>query len=240
MKVAFSTWKNRISPVFDVSREIYLVQAGPGQETIKEHKVLPDGMDRCLWIVEQGANFLVCGAISSHLQTRLEARNIQVVTFVAGDISEIIDTWLERDFRLEEYNMPGCCFRMNSTGRKNVEVTMRVRNQRSDCPNTQRQRKGQCMVQGQEGGKGQRDGQGRGQGIGQGGAKGQGGAQGLGREQSGSSASPGSSGMGRSGSGGAAGVCTCPKCGHQAPHERGKPCMDMKCPECGEVMRGRV
>ncbi|RQD64604.1 MAG: hypothetical protein D5R98_04365 [Desulfonatronovibrio sp. MSAO_Bac4] len=209
MKVAFSTWKNRISPVFDVSGEICLVQADPGQETVKEHKVLPQGMDRCLWLVEQGVDFLVCGAISSHLQARLEWRNIRVIPFVAGDISEVIDTWLEKDLRLESFNMPGCCFRFKKAGIKNEEVfDMRGRNQRNACPSAQKQ--------------------GRGQGMGQG------------RGQAGSGASAGTSGMGRGGAGGAAGVCTCTKCGHQAPHERGKPCMEMKCPECGAVMRGRV
>lgn len=219
MKVAFSTWKNRISPVFDVSGEIFLVQADPGQETFKEHKKLPDGMDRCLWLVEQGVDFLICGAISSHLQARLEWKNVRVIPFVAGDISEVIDTWLEKDLRLESFNMPGCCFRMNRPGKVNEEVfNMRGRNQRSACPNGQNQGRGKGMGQG----LGQRGGQSQGQG------------------QAGGGASSNAPGMGRGGAGGSAGVCTCPKCGHEAPHERGKPCMDMKCPECGAVMRGRV
>lgn len=33
-------------------------------------------------------------------------------------------------------------------------------------------------------------------------------------------------------------VCTCPKCGHQEPHNRGIPCVDIKCPKCDTQMTG--
>lgn len=35
---------------------------------------------------------------------------------------------------------------------------------------------------------------------------------------------------------GPAGVCKCPKCGHEQPHTRGQPCYQMKCPKCGAAM----
>ena len=41
--------------------------------------------------------------------------------------------------------------------------------------------------------------------------------------------------MGRSGLG-VGGDCTCPQCGTTAPHERGKPCLQQKCPQCGAPM----
>lgn len=55
----------------------------------------------------------------------------------------------------------------------------------------------------------------------------------------------GSGGRGRRGSGGRqggpvaggpGGQCICPKCGHVEPHERGVPCLQRTCPECGTVM----
>jgi hypothetical protein len=57
--------------------------------------------------------------------------------------------------------------------------------------------------------------------------RGNGGGQGLG------------GGRGRKGgplAGGAVGTCVCPKCGHQKPHERGVPCTQVKCPQCGTTM----
>ncbi len=46
-------------------------------------------------------------------------------------------------------------------------------------------------------------------------------------------------GMGRMGgaqAGGALGVCICPNCGQRQPHERGIPCYQKQCPNCGTAM----
>lgn len=32
------------------------------------------------------------------------------------------------------------------------------------------------------------------------------------------------------------GDCVCPACGHRTPHQRGIPCMTIKCPKCGTTM----
>ena len=37
-------------------------------------------------------------------------------------------------------------------------------------------------------------------------------------------------GMGRGG------ACICPKCGYEKPHQRGIPCQEEHCPECGAKM----
>jgi len=37
---------------------------------------------------------------------------------------------------------------------------------------------------------------------------------------------------------GGADVCVCPDCGHEAAHEKGVPCAEISCPECGTEMRG--
>jgi hypothetical protein len=47
-------------------------------------------------------------------------------------------------------------------------------------------------------------------------------------------------GMGRGRMGGmglgAGGACVCSKCGKTVPHERGVPCVQIKCPACGAAM----
>ncbi|MBM4286946.1 MAG: hypothetical protein FJ135_02145 [Deltaproteobacteria bacterium] len=35
---------------------------------------------------------------------------------------------------------------------------------------------------------------------------------------------------------GPGGLCICPKCGAEAPHQQGQPCFEMHCPACGAAM----
>ena len=35
---------------------------------------------------------------------------------------------------------------------------------------------------------------------------------------------------------GPGGECVCPSCGKKAPHKRGAPCNEVRCPECGTAM----
>jgi endogenous inhibitor of DNA gyrase (YacG/DUF329 family) len=41
--------------------------------------------------------------------------------------------------------------------------------------------------------------------------------------------------MGGTGAG-PGGECVCPNCGKKVPHERGVPCYEAKCPDCGTAM----
>jgi predicted Fe-Mo cluster-binding NifX family protein len=65
-------------------------------------------------------------------------------------------------------------------------------------------------------------------GRGRGPGSGQGQGQGQGRQRSGR--------KGGSFAAGSAGACVCPQCGHTEPHERGMPCVERKCPQCGTIM----
>ncbi len=74
--------------------------------------------------------------------------------------------------------------------------------------------------------------------------KSQGGEPIMARGGTGSGGGQGGSSGGRcrgagSGPGGGTGVsnsCICPACGAKAPHERGIPCMQVNCPQCGKPM----
>jgi len=63
-----------------------------------------------------------------------------------------------------------------------------------------------------------------------GGTTGKGGGKGQGR------AGKGRGRMGGPLAAGDVGTCLCPECGHRAPHERGVPCVERKCPKCGSDM----
>jgi len=42
--------------------------------------------------------------------------------------------------------------------------------------------------------------------------------------------------MGGQRAAGPSGYCVCPQCGHRETHERGMPCMKIKCQICGSAM----
>jgi len=68
---------------------------------------------------------------------------------------------------------------------------------------------------------------------------GQGGGQGMGRGAgAGQGTGAGIGGRGRMGGRGLGpdGECLCPQCGARAPHQRGIPCIEQKCPNCGTAM----
>jgi hypothetical protein len=65
-------------------------------------------------------------------------------------------------------------------------------------------------------------GQGRGDGRGSGAGSGRGGGV--------------SNGCGRGGGMGSGGFCICPRCGRRYPHQRGVPCLEERCQDCGVAL----
>lgn len=113
MKAAFSVWDNRIAPVFDVARQMLLVEAKSGLITTESEEILAETMS--VWkassLAELGIDILICGAISRPLQEMVAAYGIRVIPFVAGDLREVIEAWLSGKGNIRLFAMPGCCGR---------------------------------------------------------------------------------------------------------------------------------
>lgn len=193
---AFATWNERIAPLFDVAQTIHLVQTADGElrHQAQAHVIgeIPNLRAACL--AELEIDTLVCGAISKPLHTAVCAYGIEVISFVAGNLQEVIQAWISG--KLTEagtYAMPGC----------------RRRDHQSFKESGKTHKRSGKMKGNNQGNRGA--GQGR---RGQGRTK-----QGQGRGQAASTD-----------------ACVCPQCGHQEPHERGVPCMNKVCAQCGAVM----
>lgn len=111
MRVAFSHWKNRIAPVFDVATQIRIIDVESGQIAREQEEsiaaVLP--LQKALRMKELGINMLVCGAISRPLHALIAGYGIHVIPFVAGTLEEIIKAWLSGEIENVAFAMPGCC-----------------------------------------------------------------------------------------------------------------------------------
>ena len=221
MKAAFAYWDKRIAPVFDTARQIHLVEAESGRILVEAPETLPDDLpvQKVLRLTELRVGTLVCGAISRPLHELVSAYGIRVIPFVAGDLRQVIQAWLQGRLTGDTFAMPGCRGRggRNIQGRRFNEVEDFMFGKRGS---------GQGMGMGQ--GVGQVVGQGQGQGRG----KGQGRGPGAQRSGRGGRSVLGD-GLGLSGN---MSICQCPQCGHREPHERGVPCVARQCPQCGAAM----
>lgn len=154
MKTAFAYWDNRIAPVFDIARQIHVVETESGRIVAETEEIIANDLPvkKVFRIVELGVSTLVCGAISRQLHAMVVASGIRVICFVAGDLRKVIKAWLDGNLESGKFAMPGCCRRYA------ILSEMAVINKEEHLMNG-RKRGGM----GQGGGKGQgQGGQGRG------------------------------------------------------------------------------
>ena len=118
MKAAFAYWKNRIAPVFDVARQIRVVEAESERIVSETEEIQLDDLpvQKVIRLAGLGVGMLVCGAISRSLREMVAAYGIQVVPFVAGDLREVIQAWLSGGLKGDDFAMPGCCGRRRRRG----------------------------------------------------------------------------------------------------------------------------
>ncbi len=110
MKAAFTIWRGRISPVFDVSRQVLILEIENGRVMGEEQERLPEGhpalkLDQ---LVERGVEALICGAVSGPVADMASAYGIHVIPFVAGEITNVKDAYLTGTLQGEKFYMPGC------------------------------------------------------------------------------------------------------------------------------------
>ncbi len=96
MKVAIPMFGNRISPRFDFSPEIWLVELKNG-EMINQEKLttsnlnLPQRLDQ---LVSVGVNRMICGGIDGFSIGQLGNRGIDVIHNVAGEAEEALNLFI--------------------------------------------------------------------------------------------------------------------------------------------------
>ncbi len=109
MNVAITVWDQRISPVFDVAETLLVARV---EETaIVDRKVRgfqAGRFDRFVQLLEEmNIRVLICGALCAGPANILESRDIHVLSFIAGDVEQILQRYAQgKD--LHEFAMPGC------------------------------------------------------------------------------------------------------------------------------------
>ncbi len=113
MKVALTTWNGRVSPVFDVARQVVLIDINEGRVVGRRDEALPgtEPQAQADRLAALGPQTLICGAISKAMAGLLAAVNIRVIPFTAGDVEKVLAAWLAGNLPDPALSMPGCCGR---------------------------------------------------------------------------------------------------------------------------------
>ncbi len=125
MKIAFAHWRDRIAPVFDTAKQVRVVEVESGRVISEMEENLPEDLiiQKALRLLDLEIHTLVCGAVSRPMHGLIHAYGIQVIPFVAGELSEVIQAWLGGNLSSNGFSMPGCRrqIRRHSRGMLNTD-----------------------------------------------------------------------------------------------------------------------
>jgi len=109
MRIAVPEWKGRVSPVFDVARELLVVDFEDRRELRRSLESLAQTLPplRADGLAQRGVNVLLCGGISAPLLRMLEARGIDVIPGISGDVSQVLQGYLAGELTDRRFAMPG-------------------------------------------------------------------------------------------------------------------------------------
>jgi len=110
MVIAIADWHGNVSPVFDVSDRLCVVEMIDGAELRREARSLRyrDPFGRAGEVAGTGAEVLICGAVSHVFETALINARVQVLAFICGNIDSVIDAFAEGRLSDSRFFMPGC------------------------------------------------------------------------------------------------------------------------------------
>jgi predicted Fe-Mo cluster-binding NifX family protein len=108
-RVAISTWKGRVAPLFDVARNALVLHVSGSAVVDRTRETLDpsDPLQRARRLAELGVNVLVCGAVSETLRRILESQGVEVIAFVSGSLHEVTGAYLAGELPCPSYAMPG-------------------------------------------------------------------------------------------------------------------------------------
>jgi predicted Fe-Mo cluster-binding NifX family protein len=113
MNVAIPHCRGRVSPVFDVARNILVIETDGQVELGRRDAVISaeDPPTRAARLAETGADVLICGAISRPMEIAVVATGIDVILQTCGEVETVLDAFLQGRLHRDAYRMPGCCGR---------------------------------------------------------------------------------------------------------------------------------
>jgi predicted Fe-Mo cluster-binding NifX family protein len=109
MKIAIPVWEDRISPLFDVARQLLVVEVEDGNKSMRNKVLLENGWpsNRVSQMADLGIEVLICGGISRLLIDRLHTSGIAVISQIKGEPDQVLEGYLRGDIDSPRFAMPG-------------------------------------------------------------------------------------------------------------------------------------
>lgn len=110
MVIAIANFQGSVSPVFDVSDKLSLVEVVGGKEVQRKDVLLMerDPFLRAKEMTAISVEVLLCGAVSYAMETALITAGISVVGFLCGGLEMILGAFLKEGLTDSRFLMPGC------------------------------------------------------------------------------------------------------------------------------------
>jgi predicted Fe-Mo cluster-binding NifX family protein len=110
MRIAIPLWQGRVSPVFDESSRILLVDIAENQEQHRQEESLMarNPFERAQLLPMLGVDLVVCGMISQTQRTALKSAGIRIIPCICGSMEEVIAAILDGRIENGDLLMPGC------------------------------------------------------------------------------------------------------------------------------------
>jgi predicted Fe-Mo cluster-binding NifX family protein len=109
MKLALAVFEDRISVIFDNSKQLQIVLI---KDNLLKNRKEVYFNTLCIvkmieMLKEESVEIIICGAISEYMQNIIERNGIKVIPWISGSVQNVLDAWMNGT--LEKLVMPGCC-----------------------------------------------------------------------------------------------------------------------------------
>lgn len=110
MKVAVTVWEDRVSPVFDSSRNLLIAEIRKSRVVNTSYLQFDPLMVSQLarMLKEKEVAVIICGAVSEGPATLLEAAGFKLISFIAGDVGQVLENFVRKKPVWTDLIMPGC------------------------------------------------------------------------------------------------------------------------------------
>jgi predicted Fe-Mo cluster-binding NifX family protein len=108
--LAIPVLRSRVAPVLNWCSRIQIFEDTPSQEGAVQELVLPhlEAAQRLQVLREKGVNTLICGALSADLLQYAGKLGLTVVSGVAGEVQEVVQSYWQNALDHPKFWLPGC------------------------------------------------------------------------------------------------------------------------------------